>query len=91
MNDRIVEIVARAIFDCPDPMPEEIARVALSALAKAGMVVVPKEPTWEMQVVGRDAILAEDDELDLSTDDARAAYRAMLSAYKPEPDEQVQR
>ncbi len=52
----------------------------LAQAEKEGWVMVPREPTWQMQVAGRDAILAEDDDLDLSTDDARAAYRAMLAA-----------
>lgn len=49
---------------------------------------VPVEATWAMQIAGRNAILSEDDSLDLSTDDARAAYRAMLaSAPEPPADE----
>jgi len=46
---------------------------------------VPTEPTWEMQIAGRDAILSEDDTLDISTDDARAAYIAMLAASPSTP------
>lgn len=51
-----------------------------SAGETEGWVLVPKEPTWAMQIAGRDVMLAEDGELDLSTDDAWACYRAMLSA-----------
>lgn len=58
-----------------------LAKAALSAaLAVDGLCLVPKEPTWEMQIAGRDAILAEDADLDLSTDDARASYEAMIAA-----------
>lgn len=52
--------------------------------------MVPVEPTWEMQIAGRDAIIdaASDDNLDTSTDDAAAIYRAMLAAA-PAPAEAV--
>ncbi|GLK77990.1 hypothetical protein GCM10008171_32440 [Methylopila jiangsuensis] len=42
-----------------------------------GLALIPVEPTWAMQIAGRDAILAEDPDLDLSTDDARACFKAM--------------
>ena len=50
------------------------------------MKLVPVEPNWEMQVSGRDAIIdaSSDDNLDTSTDDAAAIYRAMLTAA-PDP------
>lgn len=53
---------------------------AALALMDGDGAVVPKEASWEMQIEGRDAILDEDDSIDLSTDDARAAYDAMLAA-----------
>jgi hypothetical protein len=49
-------------------------------------VSVPVEPTWEMQLAGRDAIIADDDNVEgvmsdyISTDHAIDAYRAMLVA-----------
>lgn len=52
--------------------------------------LVPAEPTWEMQIAGRDAILSEDDTLDISTDDARAAYIAMLAASPAAPGAEVE-
>lgn len=55
-------------------------RAERTHLPPEGFVVVPREPTWAMQISGRDAILSEDDDLDLSTDDARAVYRAMIAA-----------
>lgn len=58
----------------------------ISAYLGDAHVDVPREPTWPMQIAGRDAILEEDDKLDLSTDDARAAYLAMLSASLTERD-----
>jgi len=58
----------------------------LTALAAEGLVVVPAEPTWSMMIAGRDAILTEDEGLDLSTDDARAAYTAMLAAAQEQND-----
>lgn len=47
-----------------------------------GWKLVPVEPTFEMQIAGRDAIIdaSDDDNLDLSIDDADACYRAMLAA-----------
>lgn len=47
-----------------------------------GWKLVPVEPTFEMQIAGRDAIIdaSDDDNLDLSTDDSDACYRAMLAA-----------
>lgn len=52
--------------------------------------LVPSEPDWAMQIAGRDAILSEDDTLDLSTDDARAAYKAMYAASPPAPAAEVE-
>lgn len=93
LSQRAVEAAARAIAETrgaiwtrPDhtvsaTFDHDAAKAALSAaLAVDGLCLVPKEPTWAMQIAGRDAILAEDDDLDLSTDDARAAYKAMLAA-----------
>lgn len=52
--------------------------------------LVPVEPDWAMQIAGRDAILSEDDTIDLSTDNARAAYRAMLAASPAAPGAEVE-
>ena len=59
---------------------QELSRAALRAITDAGYAVVPVEPSWGMKIAGRDAILAEDGSLDLSSDDAFACYRAMLAA-----------
>ena len=51
-----------------------------------GWVAVPLEPTWEMQIVGRDSIINDDDPVDgvmsdyISIDNATDCYRAMLAA-----------
>jgi len=92
----IIDGVARCRAEHPSDMafldnPEEIAQTVLSTLSLGTRirladgteaVVVPVEPSLPMQIAGRDAMLAEDDELDLSTDDALAAYRAMVSALE---------
>lgn len=62
-------------------------RASLEA-ALSGHVVVPREPTWEMQIAGRDAIEFDgDDDASLSTDDASDCYRAMIQAAPPVPVE----
>lgn len=92
LSPRAVEAAVKAMKALEDEAtadPENIFGADLTSLAKAaitaalavdGLCLVPKEPTWAMQIAGRDAILAEDDDLDLSTDDARAAYKAMIAA-----------
>lgn len=62
----------------------EIARLPAPVGVPEGWKLVPREPSWEMQIAGRDAILAEDSDLDLSTDDARECYRAMIAAAEGE-------
>ena len=87
---KAIENAARAMlasvkwssFWSPDDA-RALAKAALSA-DLGDMVLVPKEASWEMQIAGRDAILAEDSDLDLSTDDARECYRAMIAAAEGE-------
>ena len=45
-------------------------------------VILPAEAEWEMLIRGRDAMIEriEDDDIDLSTDDASACYAAMIDA-----------
>lgn len=47
-----------------------------------GRVILPDEAGWEMLIRGRDAMIEriEDDDIDISTDDANACYNAMLAA-----------
>lgn len=82
-----LELLLAAVH-ADDPKRELLVRVgdlmrdtkSLTA-ALADHVVVTREPTWEMQIAGRDAIeFDEDDDVSLSTDDASDCYRAMISA-----------
>ena len=45
-------------------------------------VILPAEAAWEMLIRGRDAMIdrIEDDDIDLSTDDASACFAAMRDA-----------
>ena len=57
---------------------------ATNSVIPAGWMIVPIEPTWEMQVAARDAVPFDDPDYGLSSSDVRAAYSAMLAAA-PEP------
>lgn len=48
-----------------------------------GWKAMPGEPTWETLIAGRDALMDTDDEIDLSTDQIRDAYRAMFAISPP--------
>lgn len=50
---------------------EDAARAAIEAML---------EPNFEALIAGRDAILGDEDDIDLSTDDALACWQAMIRA-----------
>lgn len=56
-------------------LPEHADEWRMDAIAALKAL---REPTWSAQIAGRDVMLAEDPGLDLSTDDARACWVAMI-------------
>lgn len=72
--------------NAPLPFTEDAKAAIEAALSTVpagdgvpGMVLVPKVPTWEMEVAGRD-VLCDTLDPDAATYNARDCYRAMLSA-----------
>jgi hypothetical protein len=77
------EVIARAAGhaccgDCPRADYDRVARLALAALDAAGLAVVPKEPTDEMQIAGTEEWLT----VRAMEDRAAVIYRAMVAAAK---------
>ncbi len=86
-HDEQIEAMARAMTSSTEwssfwshEDAKQLAAQALTALREKGYAVVPVEPTWPMQLAGRDVILDNDDSMFFSTIDSEAVYRAMLAA-----------
>lgn len=62
--------------------PDEAAPASGVEAVPEGWKAVPTEPPWETLIAGRDALMDTDDEIDLSTDQIRECYRAMLASIK---------
>lgn len=96
MPDRAVEIAARAMLVADGFSPDddgwmlngvtdtrELARAALTALEREGLVLVPAEPSGEMLDAGAARQKKDDSLMQQSPTyigSARNVYRAMLSA-----------
>lgn len=78
MSDKLIEAVAKRMmieqFGTPFSTSIALARAALSAIEAEGFVVVPVEPTANMQGAGFRAIHETPEPR------AKAVYTAMLSA-----------
>jgi hypothetical protein len=79
-SDTLVEAVARGIFGCELLLDatecERAAQAALTAIADAGMVIVPREPTEAIRIAMRDVVTDPDWRVHYVTE----IYRAMIDA-----------
>ena len=78
----LIEAIARALYECEPRSLYGDAVAALSAIEAAGVRLVPVEATKQMLVA---AHMVERDDIELTEDEQRAMYAAVVAAspYAP--------